>query len=76
MELAHSVGAGGYVLVGLAGLVAGLAYLTNQILPLGTAGQLTSAGFIPVINALVGLEVAGAFVLVISEFVHQNQTAP
>jgi multicomponent Na+:H+ antiporter subunit B len=72
-EAAHALGAGGFVAVGLAGVLAGLAYLTNRLLPLGTTGQLNSAGFIPIINALVGLEVAAALVLVISEFVQQNQ---
>ena len=72
-EVAHSVGAGGFVLVGLAGVVMGLAYLENHILPLGSTGQLMSAGFIPVVNALVGLEVAAALVLVLSEFLVQAE---
>ncbi len=74
-EVTHSIGAGGFVAVGTATLGLGAAFLQN-ILPLGTTGQLTSAGFIPIVNALVGLEVASAFVLIVSEFLIEAEGAP
>jgi multicomponent Na+:H+ antiporter subunit B len=70
-DVAESVGAAGYVAVGLLGVAAGTAFLAN-VLPLGQPGQLLSAGTIPPINAAVGLEVAGGFVLLLSEFLEQT----
>lgn len=70
LDVAESVGAGGYAAVGLAGLGLGAAYLYN-VLPLGRTGYLDSAGTIAVINALVGLEVAAAFVLLVTEFAEE-----
>ena len=42
-----------------------------NFLPLGTPGNLLSAGMIPLLNVAVGFEVAGAFTLVMSEFLDQ-----
>ena len=66
LEGVESMGAGGYVVVGLAGIIAGRAIFAN-VLPGGTIASLTSAGTIPVANVVVTLEVAAAFVLVVSE---------
>lgn len=71
LEIAESLGAGGYVLIGLAGLTAGAAFLQN-ILPLGSVGQVNSAGTIWAISIAVGLEVAAAFVLLMVEFLEQT----
>ena len=70
-DVAESVGAAAYVAIGLLGVAAGTAFLAN-VLPLGQPGQLLSAGMIPPINAAVGLEVAGGFVLLLSEFLEQT----
>ena len=70
-DLAESTGAAGYVAIGLLGLAAGAAFLAN-VLPLGHPGALLSAGTIPPINLAVGLEVAGGFVLLLSEFLEQT----
>lgn len=67
VEWLESGGAGIYVLVGLASLATGKAFLTN-ILPLGQAGQLFSSGTILLINCAVGIEVAAGFILLLSEF--------
>lgn len=69
-EIGDAIGAGGFVVVGLAGLIEGAAYLTN-VLPLGTAGKLNSAGTIPLINLAVGLEVGAGLLLLFSEFFEQ-----
>ena len=71
VELADAGGAAGYALIGLGGLIAGAEFLYN-FLPLGEPGTLLSAGMIPLLNISVGLEVAGAFVLLISEFLDQQ----
>jgi multicomponent Na+:H+ antiporter subunit B len=71
IDLAEGAGTGGYAAVGLLGLVTGAGYLAN-VLPVGTAGDLLSAGTIPVLNLLVGLAVSAAFVLIIFEFLEQT----
>jgi multicomponent Na+:H+ antiporter subunit B len=70
-DAAESVGAAGYVAIGLLGVAAGSVFLAN-VLPLGRPGSLLSAGTIPPINLAVGLEVAGGFVLLLSEFLEQT----
>ena len=70
-DLAESTGAAGYVAVGLLGVAAGVTFLAN-VLPLGQPGAWLSAGTIPVLNLAVGLEVAGGFVLLLSEFLEQT----
>jgi multicomponent Na+:H+ antiporter subunit B len=70
-DAAESVGAGAYVAIGLLGVAAGATFLAN-VLPLGQPGALLSAGTIPLINLAVGLEVAGGFMLLLSEFLEQT----
>jgi multicomponent Na+:H+ antiporter subunit B len=71
VEVCEAVGSGGFALIGLAGVVAGAAYLEN-VLPLGQVGHLNSAGTVPLINMSVGLEVAAGFVLILVEFLEQT----
>ena len=70
VEITEAGGAAGFVLTGLGGLIAGSTFLFN-FLPLGEPGTLLSAGMIPLLNISVGLEVAGAVVLLFSEFLEQ-----
>ncbi|MGB9183418.1 MAG: MnhB domain-containing protein [Solirubrobacteraceae bacterium] len=70
LEVAEAVGAAGYGLVGLGGLIfAGVFF--KDFLPLGSPGQLLSGGQIDVASVAVGLEVSGAFVIAWSEFFDQ-----
>jgi multicomponent Na+:H+ antiporter subunit B len=71
IDAAEGAGAFAFPLIGLLGLVAGPAFLTN-VLPLGTAGHLLSGGTTPLLNLAVGLEVSAAFILIVSEFVEQT----
>ena len=71
LEAADGAGAGGYVIVGLLGLLAGSAFLAN-VIGLGQAGNLISGGTLPILNAVVGLEVAGGFVILAKEFLDQT----
>ena len=71
-DAAGAVGAGGFAAVGLAALLMGLPYLTN-FLPLGsTPGAVSSSGTIALISFFVGVEVAAAFVLIVSELLEQT----
>jgi multicomponent Na+:H+ antiporter subunit B len=71
IELAEGLGAAGFALVGLSGLVFGGAFFEN-VLGKGTPGQLLSAGEIPLSNAAVGLAVTGGFAFMLSEFLEQT----
>jgi multicomponent Na+:H+ antiporter subunit B len=70
LEGAEALGAAGFLALALGGLIAAGALLDN-FLALGTTGMLLSAGTIPVGNVAVGIEVAGAVALVLSEFLEQ-----
>jgi multicomponent Na+:H+ antiporter subunit B len=71
LEASDAIGAAGYALIGLAGLVIASVYLKN-FLPRGTPATLVSAGMIPINSVAVGLEVTGAFLLVWTEFLDQQ----
>jgi multicomponent Na+:H+ antiporter subunit B len=71
LDAAEGSGAGGFVLVGFIGIMAGVTFLEN-VLPLGKVGTLASSGTLPLLNVTVGLEVAAGFVLVVSEFLEQT----
>jgi multicomponent Na+:H+ antiporter subunit B len=43
----------------------------ENFLPLGTQGSLLSGGTIPVLSVAVGVEVAGAITLILSELLDQ-----
>jgi multicomponent Na+:H+ antiporter subunit B len=70
LEAVEAFGAASYALIGVGGLVFSGVFFKNFI-ALGTAGNLLSAGTIPLSNIGVGLEVAGAFVLLWTEFLDQ-----
>ena len=70
VEIGDAIGAVGYGLVGLGGLVFAGIFFKN-FLPLGIPGHLLSAGQIDVASVAVGLEVSGAFLVAWSEFLDQ-----
>jgi multicomponent Na+:H+ antiporter subunit B len=70
LEVAEASGAAGFALLGLGGLLFGATFFEN-FLPFGTKGSLLSGGTIPLSNLAVGLEVAGALGLIVSEFLDQ-----
>jgi multicomponent Na+:H+ antiporter subunit B len=57
----ESVAGIAYVAIGVLGLVLAGGFLDNRILPLGTLGELASAGAIPLIYSLIGLKVGAEF---------------
>jgi multicomponent Na+:H+ antiporter subunit B len=70
VSLVKVAGAGGFALLAALPLCTGNSSLSN-ILPLGEPGQLFSAGTLPLLNLLVGIEVAAGFLLLISAFLRQ-----
>lgn len=64
VEVTEAFGAGGYAIIGIAPLLAGLPFLCNFI-PLGTTGDVFSSGTIALISACVGVEVTASFLLVV-----------
>jgi multicomponent Na+:H+ antiporter subunit B len=71
-EFLDAAGAGGYVAVGLAGIVCGNAFLAN-VIPFGQTGHFASGGTLTLLNDLVGLEVANGFAVVFNEFIVQTR---
>jgi multicomponent Na+:H+ antiporter subunit B len=62
-----------YVLIGLAGLLFAGGFLDNRLFPLGTIGELFSAGAIPLIYSLIGLKV-GTEISSIIEKINNTET--
>lgn len=71
LEASDAIGAAGYALIGMAGLIIASVYLKN-FLPRGTPAMLLSAGMIPINSVAVGFEVTGAFLVVWTEFLDQQ----
>jgi len=67
LDLLESIGAGGYLVVGLAALVSGSAFLTN-LFGLGTTGTLVSSGSIALLNWASAIAVSCATLLLFAEF--------
>jgi multicomponent Na+:H+ antiporter subunit B len=70
VEVAEAVGAAAYVLVAIGGIVFATIAMEN-FLGFGTEGSLLSGGTIAVLNVAVGIEVAGAMTLILTEFLDQ-----
>lgn len=71
LEASDGMGAAGYLVIGLLGLLAGASFLDN-VVGLGVTGNLVSGGTIPLLNLVVGAEVAGSFAILASEFLDQT----
>ena len=70
-EAADALAVSAYLVLGLAGLLAGTAFLANTLLPYGTFNTLSSGGTVPLLNAAVGMEVASAVVVLLAGFLDQ-----
>jgi len=70
-EVGEASGAAGYVLVGLLGLLIGRTFLEN-VLPLGTPGEIDSGGTIEALNIIVGIEIAAGFVVLLTAFIEET----
>jgi len=74
VELFEGVGAAGYALLGVAGLIVMGSYLEN-FLGHGVTGSLRSGGSIPFLNWASAIEVAAAMLVLFSEFL-KDYAAP
>ncbi|MFL5734861.1 MAG: MnhB domain-containing protein [Chloroflexia bacterium] len=70
VDLGEGLGAGGFVIIGLAGIAAGATFLEN-VLPTGETGDVLSGGTIWLISVTTGLEVAAGLYLVIHTFLEK-----
>lgn len=70
-RLLEAVGAAGYACLGIAGSLASGAFLTNFISH-GKFGSLFSAGTVPILNGLVGVEVLAGTVVLLASFLDQE----
>jgi multicomponent Na+:H+ antiporter subunit B len=66
----EGVGAGGYIVIGLAALASSMPFLTNLLGP-GTNGTIYSGGSAAFINWAVAMEVAAANLILFSEFLEE-----
>ena len=72
MDACEGGGATLYALCGFASMATGAAFLQN-ILPLGTLGDVFSGGLMLVENAGVTLAVAGGFLVLFGEFLEETR---
>jgi multicomponent Na+:H+ antiporter subunit B len=70
-EIADGAGAAAFAVVGLLGLLSTGAFL-NNFLPYGALGQILSAGTVQVLSGIVGVEVVGGMVVLLSSFFEQE----
>jgi multicomponent Na+:H+ antiporter subunit B len=70
VEYGDALGAAGYALLGLSGLVFAGVFFKNWI-PLGIPGHILSGGQLDIASVFVGLEVSGAFLVAWTEFFDQ-----
>jgi multicomponent Na+:H+ antiporter subunit B len=68
MAMLESLSGFGYVVVGLFGLILAGGFLDNRFLPLGSYGELFSAGAIPLIYCFIGLKVGTELSAVLEHF--------
>jgi len=69
-EHGEAIGAATFACFGIAGAATTLGFLANT-LPLGTFGQLFSAGTVPLLNGAVGIEVASGVIVLVAKFLDQ-----
>jgi multicomponent Na+:H+ antiporter subunit B len=72
VEFAEGAGIGGFVLIGVAGLLLGKTFLEN-VIPLGPADpKVYSGGTIPLISLATGAAVTAGFVLLLLAFLEET----
>ncbi|MGC2522846.1 MAG: hydrogen gas-evolving membrane-bound hydrogenase subunit E [Stellaceae bacterium] len=72
LDAAEAVGAGAFVVAGLAAMAAGAPFLTN-LLPLGKTGSIVSAGTVPLLNIAVGVAVSTGFAVLFLEYLEETR---
>ncbi|MER7999876.1 MnhB domain-containing protein [Streptomyces sp. NPDC095613] len=67
LDVTDAVAAASFSVIGVCTLIVSGAFLAN-VLSLGTLRDLASGGLVPVINAVVGVEVASAVIVLVAHF--------
>jgi multicomponent Na+:H+ antiporter subunit B len=70
-ETSDALAVSAYLMLGVAGVLGGTAFLANTLLPYGTFNTLSSGGAVPLLNAAIGVEVASAVVVLLANFLDQ-----
>jgi multicomponent Na+:H+ antiporter subunit B len=70
-ETSDALAVSAYLMLGVAGVLGGTAFLANTLLPYGTFNTLSSGGAVPLLNAAIGIEVASAVVVLLANFLDQ-----
>lgn len=70
-DAGDALGASLFAALGIAGIVGTGAFLAN-IIPMGTFGQLLSAGTVPVLSIVVGIEVGCGMMVLLTHFLDQD----
>ena len=68
ISIIESVSGISFVMIGVLGILLAGGFLDNKILPLGTFGNILSAGAIPIIYSLIGLKVGSELSNILSNF--------
>ena len=63
VTLTEALGFLGFLVMGIAGLIAGTGYLSN-FLPVGREGEVAGAGFIFLLNIIIGLKVGAGITII------------
>jgi len=71
-DAARGAGAGGFAALGVSAMAMGLPYLSTFLPPGSFTGAVSSSGTIALISFFVGIEVASAFILIVSELLEQT----
>jgi multicomponent Na+:H+ antiporter subunit B len=71
IHAAESMGVGGYVAIGMGGVLIGTSFLRNMM-PLGQTGRIYAGGMIPLVNLAVALAVTAGLVLLLADFIEQS----
>jgi multicomponent Na+:H+ antiporter subunit B len=69
-EWTEAIGAGAFACLGISALLLGSSFLAN-VIPEGDIGTLFSAGTVPLLNGIVGIEVASGVIVLLSKFFEQ-----
>jgi multicomponent Na+:H+ antiporter subunit B len=72
-EWSEAIGAGAFACLGISAMLLGASFLAN-VIPVGSLGTLFSGGTVPLLNGVVGVEVASGVVVLLSKFFEQAVT--
>jgi multicomponent Na+:H+ antiporter subunit B len=72
-EWSEAIGAGAFACLGISTMLLGASFLAN-VIPVGSLGTLFSAGTVPLLNGIVGIEIASGVVVLLSKFFEQALT--